>query len=137
MQKNVVVVLLVLVVVIAGGLLFWFFTKEEPIVNQNNNQATVTNTRTVPPDNTVWIVNGNFNPSVVTVSEGETVTWVNKDEIKRQVASDPHPSHDALPGLVSDELEQGQSFTYTFEQSGEWLYHDNLNPIKKGKVVVE
>ena len=90
-----------------------------------------------PPANTVWILDGNFNPSVITITKGETVTWVNKDEAKRKVAADPHPTSSTLPDLVSDELNQGDTFKYTFKEAGEWYYHDYLNPIKKGKVVVK
>ncbi|MFH0804583.1 MAG: hypothetical protein V1916_00105, partial [Patescibacteria group bacterium] len=71
------------------------------------------------------------------VHVGDTVTWVNKDATKRKVAANPHPSASSLPGLVSGELAQGESYTYTFTAAGDWYYHDYLNPIKQGKVTVQ
>jgi hypothetical protein len=47
------------------------------------------------------------------------------------VASDPYPSNDKLPGLNSQSsLAPNSSFTYIFEQSGTFTYHDAQNPLK-------
>lgn len=138
MSQKAVIATVIIVIVIAGGLLAWFFLQEEETVT-DVNKATITNQKTVnrPPDNTVWIMDGDYNPAVMTVSAGDTITWVNKDESKRKVAADPHPTSTSLPELVSSELEKDDSYSFTFEEAGEWYYHDYLNPIKKGKVVVE
>lgn len=138
MSQKIILTFIIILIVIGGGLLAWYFLQEEEVVI-DVNQVTTTNRMTVtrPPDNTVWIIDGDFNPSVLTVSVGDTVTWVNKDEPKRKVAADPHPTSASLPELVSDELEKSDSFSFTFNEIGEWYYHDYLNPIKKGKIVVE
>jgi plastocyanin len=135
MSKTVLFVVLLVLVVAVGGLLGWYFLIERPNgVNDNRNGNTEV---LMPPKNTVWIVNGNFTPAVVTVKAGDKITWVNKDEFKRRVASDPHPDLSALPELVSSDLAKGDSFSFSFTSKGEWGYHDFLNPIKKGKIVVQ
>lgn len=134
MNKTVLAVVMVLLIVVVGGLLVWYFVVEKS--NGDTNQATNTEVL-LPPKNTVWIVNGNFTPAVVTVRAGDKITWINKDEYKRRVASDPHPDLNALPDLVSSDLGQGDSFSFSFTSAGEWGYHDYLNPIKKGKIVVQ
>ena len=142
MKKSVIIILVVILLAAVAGLLGWYFTKEEPL----STTSTVTNTNTTattnveilkPPANTVWIMSGSFTPSVLTIEVGEKVTWVNKDDFIRRVASDPHPNSTDLPELVSNDLEKGESFSFSFTEEGEWSYHDYLNPIKHGKIIVE
>jgi len=142
-QKNVLMIVIIILVVAGGALLSWFFLQEDDATNTN----TVTNTTTtnstlntakeIPAKNSVWIMDGSFSPSVVTIAVGDTVKWVNKDSIDRQVASDPHPTHTALPGLESNALTTGDEYSFTFDEAGTWFYHDHLNPIQKGTVIVE
>mgnify|MGYP001611617938 CR=1 FL=1 len=87
----------------------------------------------------VTVTKGGFLPATIRVKKGTIVTWTNTDEAAHQVASDPHPTHDKLKGLGDGEvLAKGESFSFTFEKSGSYSYHDHLNPLKfNGKVVVE
>ncbi len=138
MTKNTTIIVVIVLVVVVAGLLGWYFLREKPI-NENltqtlNSSNSVTVVR--PPAKTVWIMDGSFNPSVVTIAVGETVTWINKDTIKRKVAADPHPSGSSLPALLSEELGQNESYTFTFSTAGTWGYHDYLNPIKSGQIIV-
>jgi len=135
MNKGVLIVVLIILVVAVGGMLTWYFTKEKPASTNINNSANLE--ILMPPKNTVWIINGNFTPAVLTVGVGDRITWVNRDSYKRKVASDPHPTGATLPELVSSELNHNDSFSFSFTSSGEWGYHDYLNPIKKGKIVVQ
>jgi len=141
MSQKVIITIVIIVIVIGGGLLAWFFLQEEETTTtvNNVNKVTTTNGTTIdlPTGNNVWVMNSDFNPAVLTIQAGETVIWTNKDEAKRKVAAEPHPTSTSLPELVSDELEKGDSFSFTFEEAGEWYYHDYLNPIKKGKIIVE
>ncbi|MDD5040250.1 MAG: cupredoxin domain-containing protein [Patescibacteria group bacterium] len=139
MSKNVLIVVIVILVAAVAGLLGWYFTKEESISNTNHSNTTVNLNLQVsrPPENTVWIKDGSFTPSEITVSAGDTVTWVNKDDYARGVASDPDPTHSILPALVSDKIEKDQTYTFTFTEEGEWGYHNFLDPVKHGKVIVE
>lgn len=139
MSQKVVISIVVILVIVVAGLLGWYFFKMQPENEKINNSVNTTNTVQVnrPPENTVYIIDGSFNPSVLDVAAGTKVTWVNKDSVKRVVASDPHPAHTDLPGLVSEELESGESYSFTFTTAGDWTYHDHLNPIKKGIVKVK
>jgi plastocyanin len=139
MSKNATIIVVVVLVVAVAGLLGWYFLREKPI-NENMNQtlnASNSVAITRPPAKTVWIMGGSFNPSVVTIAAGETVTWINKDETKRKVAADPHPSGSTLTALHSDELGQNESYSFTFDTAGTWGYHDYLNPIKSGQIIVK
>jgi plastocyanin len=80
-----------------------------------------------------------FTPETVKIKKGQTVQWMNEDATPHQIASDPYPSHTLLPHLVAPEpLGQNESFNFTFEDSGTFTYHDDLNPADfKGTVIVE
>ena len=64
-----------------------------------------------------------FTPANIIISKGTRVTWTNRDPVDHFVNTDPHPSHNVLPGLNSLDLKQGATFSYTLNDVGEWGYH--------------
>ncbi len=68
-----------------------------------------------------------FSPAKLLISKGAKVTWTNDDTVPHFVNTDPHPNHNYLPALNSVELKPGQSYSYTFTDSGEWPYHCSLH----------
>lgn len=64
-----------------------------------------------------------FQPARIVVSRGTKVTWVNREAAVHFVNTDPHPSHNNLASFNSLDLKGGQSYSYTFDQVGEWAYH--------------
>jgi plastocyanin len=101
---------------------------------QNNGTTGGANS---PPDHRIVIKNFAFDPPTVTVKSGDTVTWINEDSTPHIIASDPHPAHTDLPGLVSPELSQGQTYTFTYVKVGTWGYHCHVHPSMTGTVIVE
>lgn len=92
----------------------------------------------VSVENLVLIEKDKFNPQMLTVKKGTTVTWTNKDEAQHWIITDPHPTHNNLPDLDSKKgLLQNESYQYTFNQKGEFYYHDEINTIVTGKIIVE
>jgi len=87
----------------------------------------------------VSITKDGFVPATITVSKGTQLTWTNTDTEPHQVAADPYPKNDSIPGFDSTIiLQQDESFSFTFEQSGTYTYHDELHPLDiKGTIVVE
>lgn len=82
----------------------------------------------VPSD--VSMKNFLFNPSTVTVKPGVKVTWINNDVVAHTVTSD-------MGGLLdSPALSPGQSFSFTFTDTGSVNYHCAIHPTMKGAVVV-
>jgi plastocyanin len=78
-----------------------------------------------------------FSPSVVTISKGQTVTFVNVSDDDKWPASDFHPTHLLYPGFDAQRsIPPGQSYSFTFERRGRWTYHNHLDPLVKGTVVV-
>ncbi|MBI5031007.1 MAG: cupredoxin domain-containing protein [Chloroflexi bacterium] len=64
-----------------------------------------------------------FAPMTLAISQGTHVTWVNDDSVTHFINTDPHPTHNNLSALNSLEIKKGESYSFRFEQPGEWAYH--------------
>ncbi|MBT5201639.1 MAG: hypothetical protein HOM02_07365 [Thaumarchaeota archaeon] len=74
-------------------------------------------------------------PSVVAVSAGDQVTWVNEDSAFHSVTSGFYDSPTEL--FDSGHLDPFESYTLTFDESGTFDYFCTLHPWMQGQVVVE
>jgi plastocyanin len=79
---------------------------------------------------TVNIYGSGFSPKSVTVTEGDTVTWVNRDNVNHQVYGDKGK-------FVSAIIRPKGSFSFTFRAAGNYGYSDELHPKLRGSVVVK
>jgi len=93
-----------------------------------NNTGTVPMTGAVVVANTVNIQNFSFNPVVLTIKKGTTVTWTNNDSATHQIKSDT---------FNSSGLTNGQTFSFTFTNVGSFDYSCAIHPSMTGKIVVE
>ena len=79
---------------------------------------------------TVKIFGSAFSPKSVTITAGDTIKWVNKDNANHRVYAD-HGQ------FVSAILRPNQSFSFTFRAAGTYTYKDELHPKLRGTVVVQ
>jgi plastocyanin len=97
---------------------------------QNNQPVTAAPDQTVNPTvHTVNIQNFAFSQPSITVKQGETVTWVNKD-------SAPHTITGGNGGPNSQNLATDATYSFTFNTVGTFNYHCSLHPAMKGAVTV-
>jgi plastocyanin len=78
----------------------------------------------------VKIDNFTFVPQRVTVKAGETVTWVNQDDI-------PHAIAATGKEFRSKVLDTDDKFSFTFTTAGSFVYFCSLHPHMTGTIVVE
>lgn len=79
-----------------------------------------------------------FSPAEITVGQGETVVFVNDSNEGMWPASDPHPQHTDLPEFdAGGSIQPNEEYAFTFEEAGQWGYHDHSNPSVTGTVIVE
>lgn len=79
-----------------------------------------------------------FAPKIVNARKGDIVVFENSSLGEFWVASDPHPTHTGYPEFNSDKgLPPGESFSFKFEKSGTFGYHNHLNSSIFGEVVVK
>ena len=98
---------------------------------------------------TVTYTANGFSPNTVTIKKGESVTFVNQSGNKMWVANDPHPSHTGYngtarsahcpdtAGVAFDQCSTGDSYTFTFQKTGKWEYHNHVSSQDEGFVIVE
>src|ERR1044071_9876011 len=71
-----------------------------------------------------------FEPAVLTIAAGTTVTWLNED-------GSPHTVTDQGRVFRSAALDTKDRFSYTFATPGEFTYYCTLHPMMVGKIVVK
>jgi hypothetical protein len=83
-----------------------------------------------PSDPTITITSSGVNPTVINISQGTRVLFVNNDSRSHLVASDPHPEHTDCPEINNVGLLQpGQSReTGNLNTVRTCGYHDHDNP---------
>lgn len=100
---------------------------------------------------TISITEKGYEPQMVTIKKGGTVTWVNNTDSPNWPATAMHPTHEKYPGsnitkcgtpkepTIFDAcrgIEKGGSYSFTFNNVGEWAYHEHLNVKMFGKIIV-
>ena len=89
----------------------------------------------------VTIQNFCFNPSNITVANGTTVVWTNKEIIvPHSVISDTKVYNSGTgafsPAFNSGNLSPGASFAFQFNKTGTFNYHCGHHSIMRGTVIV-
>src|SRR3989338_3951295 len=108
------------------------------------------NTESNVNGNTIEMTSDGFSHGTLTIKAGDTVTFINKDSGQHWPASAVHPTHAAYDGTSLSEhcpdgnsfdacrgLENGEEYSYKFEKTGTWKYHDHLRPGQAGTIVVQ
>jgi len=83
-----------------------------------------------PGQNEVFIQNMSFNPSSLTVTQGTTVTWTNKESVTHTVTSNTSIFN-------SDNLSNGGTFSYKFNTVGTFPYHCSIHSGMTGTIIVK
>ena len=86
--------------------------------------------------------NGTISPSQVTISTGQSVTFVNSHNVTHDMASDPHPAHTGCPSINAlGNMPTGQTkLTNSFTGTGTCRFHDHSDPDNnslKGTIVIQ
>jgi len=76
----------------------------------------------------VSIENNAFQPNVVTVELGTTVTWTNNQSVAHNVI---------FADFSSPLLEEGETFTHKFDKAGTYTYKCGIHPSMTGKIIVK
>ncbi len=88
---------------------------------------------TTPPQDDTLIVNiqgSNFIKDEMTIPQGATVRWINKDFVDHTVTSDEGK-------FASPTLKNEDYFEYTFDTIGTFNYHCTIHPGMNGTIIVK
>lgn len=123
--------LLPLILILFLFILFriWFF------LDQSNPQSTL-----VPIGKTyeIALTPEGFSPGEVTLKPGDSVKFTTTTNQPFWPASDFHPTHGIYPEFDPQEpIEPDKSWTFQFLKTGRWKFHDHLQPVFRGVVIVQ
>jgi plastocyanin len=82
-----------------------------------------------PSGATITIANGAVSPSSVTITVGQSVTFVSNDSTMREIRSNPHGTHTDCPAINAvGVLQQGQTkLTDAFTSARSCSFHDHAS----------
>ena len=85
----------------------------------------------------IHVTDDGFSPKEVSIKQEGTVIFENVGKNPHWPASNTHPTHQIYPDFdTKGPIKPSQTWSFTFNKSGEWGIHDHLYPQYKGKIVV-
>lgn len=107
-------------------------------VSPPTSQPSNLNQPTENVQNIVTYTDSGFSPSTLTIKKGDTVTFKNTASGGMWVASKPHPMHTDYPAFdAKRKIAPGETYEFTFTNTGSWGYHNHMNPSERGTIVVQ
>ncbi|HSW80299.1 MAG TPA: cupredoxin family copper-binding protein [Candidatus Saccharimonadales bacterium] len=146
-MKKLVPIIIVLVVIVGAVVLFTTKKSSDKTSSSTTSSSSSSNSDNMnmsPPPaqpssspnnqqtNKVTIDNFAFSPANITVKKGTAVTWTNNDSATHNVKETDGKSG----GPNSQDLPNGQSYTFTFNTVGTFNYHCSIHPDMTGTVTV-
>jgi|ERR1700683_2197006 len=136
-MNKVLVGILAVVILVAGG--WYIFAKNKgaspsatPMPSMSMGSSPASSSSSSPTAaSSVKIQNYAFSPAAVTVKKGASVTWTNEDSVGHTVTES-----DGQAGPSSSTLNQGQSYSFTFNTAGTFHYKCSIHPYMTGTVIV-
>lgn len=86
-------------------------------------------TEDLQPDNEVRMRSASFIPDILTVRAGTMVPWVNSSSIEHTVTSSDE--------LFDEQVSPGETFSYTFSDTGTYSYICTIHAGMSGTIIVE
>ncbi len=144
-MKQKLILKIILLIAIVGAIIFFLSPNDSattPEVEEN------TTTEEVSATNEISYTNSGFKPKEIVVNKGQTVTWTNNSKRGMWVASAMHPTHTVYPETSENDClgssfdactaqPTGETFSFTFNEVGEWGYHDHTQAQNWGRVIVK
>jgi len=127
----------VLIMVLAGIVLACGCTAPAPagttVVNTPAPEPVATVQAASGPTAQVIIQASSFDPNILNIRAGTTVTWKNEDTMAHRVVHLPENSPELFH---SPSLSPGESFSYTFQAAGRYRYGDPQHGSGRDSLVI-
>lgn len=137
MSKTVIIWLIVVILVVIGG---WYLMGRGQSTSTSTNSvvpsasSTVSTSSVDTSTNAVIISGMAFAPTSVTIKTGATVKWTNQDSTTHTVTGN---GNNVPTGFDSGNLDNGQSYSFTFDTPGTYSYHCKIHPQMTGTITVQ
>lgn len=155
MAQAKTIIAIIILIALVGGIFLFSAVSQNPIKTAGViNNPDESSQESEISGNVIEITSSGFTPSELTISRGDTVTFINKDAEEHWPASAVHPTHTVYPGsgitkcfdgktdksTLFDScggLAQEERWSFTFNEIGTWKYHDHINSGLFGTIVVK
>ncbi|OGZ68418.1 MAG: hypothetical protein A3D44_00555 [Candidatus Staskawiczbacteria bacterium RIFCSPHIGHO2_02_FULL_42_22] len=163
MSRNLIIAIVIVVVLVGGYFLFQANVasqtpSQQPAVTENTDTTTNTPPETsepvteIPKTHEVIYTDSGYSPSSLTIKAGDTVTFKNQSSAQIWTGSAMHPVHAVYsgttlqqhcPDVENDDFDEckgdasGTSWSFTFNKTGSWGYHNHVNSSHFGKIIVQ
>ncbi|MDP3794444.1 MAG: cupredoxin domain-containing protein [bacterium] len=114
--------LAIILIAVAGGAAFFLARPSTPGASEVHR---------------VQLTENGFQPEPLTIQQGDTVEFRTGRGKPFWPASDLHPTHTIYPKFDPREpIEPGETWSFRFDKTGQWRYHDHLAPLFRGTIIV-
>ncbi len=138
MSKYIIGTLVVVALILTGFFLSQGNSEKElEGTIEENAVSTITPTGI---EHAVILSEEGYNPSEFTIGLGDTVVFSADSSYGRPFwpASNIHPTHSVYAAFDPLEpVEPTATWSFTFDQEGEWRFHDHLAPYHTGTITVK
>lgn len=129
MHKKALMIAIIGILFISAIYLMVAIIRDRPA--SNSICASITSSKII-----TLLPNGS-NSDAITINKCTEVTFQNNDSRARWPAADYHPTHGIYPEFdPQKEIAPGKSWSFVFEKTGTWKFHDHLLPTIRGKITV-
>jgi plastocyanin len=105
--------------------------------SENENTQEQANEQSIEGQ-TVTFNGGAYSPNELTVKTGTAVTFKNEADHAIWPASNVHPTHTLYSGFdPRQQINPGEEWSFTFNRTGTWGYHDHLQSNITGTIIVK
>ncbi|MBI4029392.1 MAG: hypothetical protein HY376_03425 [Candidatus Blackburnbacteria bacterium] len=91
----------------------------------------------IPQKHTIFYDGSTFNPGLLVIGLGDSVTVSNNSIRVMEVAVGKHEDHKNLKGFEEKIINSGGAYSFVSEERGVFDLHDHLHPKKLGVLVVD
>jgi plastocyanin len=109
------------------------------LVNAHIGNATTADTANANVQSgkvTITITHMEYQPSVIVVKAGTTITWINHDSVAHTVTQGQNAAPSSN-GFNSGLLPTGKAWSYTFNKTGTYLYTCEVHPSMNARIIVQ
>lgn len=162
-MNKFIIVIIVVAIVILGGYFFFNSTYQptssvyQPSYEQTspqpniNTQPLVVEVPTVN-ENVITYTDTGYSPNTITIKNGKTIIFKNQSSKSMWPASAMHPTHRLYSDTSLDEhcpdttnsafdactgILPGAQWSFKFDKTNSWKYHDHLSPSNFGTIIVK
>ena len=138
-------IVIVIIAIVAGGAYFILKSSQEPDMTDSGldlDRVDVVNKE----EKIITYTDTGYSPSSLEIETGDIVIFKNNSSQSMWPASAMHPAHNEYPttggclGSTFDAckgVQPGDSWSFKFDISGTWKYHDHLSPKNFGAITVQ